>query len=282
MTASIRRSHGGIRRSRTTSRRSGSGPPSMSRRPPREPSTRMASPWPTSRMEIRAIPAGRAITTEPVTARLRSSAATLARRSRRFARDVPGAAPAGRRGRRRGRCLGRDRRARRLGDSGPPVGDATTSRPRSPATDSAAAAVSRGGWSVTLANGRPAAVSTMVTSNRRTTQPGAATTAPRTGGAPATTATPPARASDTDGHRRRDERDDEQVDERRQHRQPTERDEDDRQRRRLRSERDPEALGQPAGDPPAAETPEPLGQRRRPGDQTRPSPATRAGSRHRR
>ena len=57
-----------------------------------------------------------------------------------------------------------------------------------------AAAVSSGGSSVTLANGRPAAVSTMATSNRRMTQPGAATTVPMTGGAPATTATPPASA----------------------------------------------------------------------------------------
>ena len=64
-TASIRRSHGGIRPSRTTSSRPGSGPPSMSSRPPREPSTRMASPWPTSSTLTRATPAGRLTTTAP-------------------------------------------------------------------------------------------------------------------------------------------------------------------------------------------------------------------------
>ena len=60
---------------------------------------------------------------------------------------------------------------------------------------SAAAARSAGGSRVTLANGRPAAVSTTVTRIRRITQPGAAMTAPTTAGAPATTRTPPASAA---------------------------------------------------------------------------------------
>ncbi len=80
----------------------------------------------------------------------------------------------------------------------------------------------------------------------------------------------PARQGEhADGHRRRDQWHDEQVDERRQHREPAEGDEDDRQGRRLRSERDSEALGKPARHSPTDETPEPVGERRRPGDQTR-------------
>ena len=239
----------------------------MSRRPPREPSTRMASPWPTSRMEIRAIPAGRAITTEPVTARLRSSAATLARRSRRFVLDVLGAAPAGRADVVVGGAL--------AGIDGL-VGSVTPARrrrrhhvtPAIPATDSAAAAVSRGGWSVTLANGRLAAVSTMVTSNRRTTQPGAATTAPRTGGAPATTATPPARASTptaiagaTSGTTSRLTSGDSTAS------RPNETRMIGRVAACAASETPRLSASQP-GHPSAAETPEPLGERCRPGDQT--------------
>ena len=50
---SIRRSHGGTWASSATRRRSGSGPPSMSIRAPRSPSTRIASPCPTSRTVIR-------------------------------------------------------------------------------------------------------------------------------------------------------------------------------------------------------------------------------------
>ena len=65
-TASSRRSHGGIRRSSSTSSRSGSGPPSMSRRPPREPSTRIASPCPTSRTVTVGRPEGRSTTTAAV------------------------------------------------------------------------------------------------------------------------------------------------------------------------------------------------------------------------
>ena len=47
-TRSRRRSQGGSRASSTVSSRSGSGPPSTSMREPRGPSTRIASPWPTS------------------------------------------------------------------------------------------------------------------------------------------------------------------------------------------------------------------------------------------
>ena len=79
----MRRSHGGMRRSSATSKRSGSGPPSISSRPPREPSTRIASPCPTSRIDTRGDEAGRAATTLPATATATISPAAAARLARR-------------------------------------------------------------------------------------------------------------------------------------------------------------------------------------------------------
>ncbi len=77
--ASRRRSHGGSRSSRATSSRSGSGPPSISKRPPREPSTRIASPWPTSSTTIVVRPSGRCTTTRPVIATTPTRSAIAAR-----------------------------------------------------------------------------------------------------------------------------------------------------------------------------------------------------------
>ncbi len=79
---------------------------------------------------------------------------------------------------------------------------------------------------------------------------------------------PPADEGDgAGGHRRRHQRDDDEIDRRREEREPAEAGQDDRERRRLRGERDSEALGQPAGQPSASPRPESSGDRRRPGDQ---------------
>jgi hypothetical protein len=75
--------------------------------------------------------------------------------------------------------------------------------------------------------------------------------------------------NDTDRHGRCDEGHDDQVDERREDRQSPERHEDDRQRGGLRRERDPEALGEPVGEAPAAASLEPVGERCCPCDQPR-------------
>ncbi len=131
-------------------------------------------------------PAGLAATTAPATVRLMSRAATLARRARGI---VSVARPVGEDA---GRVCGPGRTGRLLSARGRRRHQV---KPTMPAVAIAAATRSAGGSSVTLANGRLAAVSTTVTRIRRITQPGAATTVPTTGGAPMTTTIPPASAA---------------------------------------------------------------------------------------
>ena len=157
-----------------------------SNRPPRDPSTRIASPWPTSRIETRGDAGRSGATTPPATATATISAAIATRRARRpvsWAGPAPCAVPEP-----RGRSAAR-RPTASGARSSPPPGDRRQSRRATPA-----AATSNGGVSVRLANGSPAAVWTISTRIRRMTQPGAATIAPRIDGAPATSATPPASA----------------------------------------------------------------------------------------
>ena len=158
----MRRSHGGIRASRATSSRSGSGPPSMSSRPPREPSTRIASPCPTSRTETRGDP-GRAAptTTAPATTTRDDEGDDGAARRRATGLGGGRGRPCG-----PGRGVGGRRPAARSPDgvrpASPDVAATTTTRAvpwRSPRPRRR----SNGGPSVTLANGRPAAVSTIAT-----------------------------------------------------------------------------------------------------------------------
>ena len=208
MTASMRRSHGGIRLSRATRRRSGSGPPSIRRRPPREPSTRIASPCPTSRTETRATPAGRAATTAPATASATTRARTPARRA---------AVPCCRLG---SAEEGRPLRAAVTG-VGFTCGVAARSRRRAhhvttqiPPAVVTAAMTSSGGPSVTLANGRPAAVSTTATRVLRIDPPGSAedrTDDLRPAGEDKRATT---ERDDPGRHRRRNQRDHDEVDDR--------------------------------------------------------------------
>ena len=186
---SIRRSHGGSRRSSSTSRRSGSGPPSMSIRPPRPPSTRIESPWPTSRTVIRVVPSARWAATErerPHDAR-RPGRARRARRERRRARvDVvaawrrvaaPGDPPAPARG-----ATSRAGRRRHAADR-------KIARPRRPAT------IVHGGSSVTLANGRAAPARMIVHIAVSSAQAGSPASVATIAGPPATATAPPSSAT---------------------------------------------------------------------------------------
>ena len=259
-TASIRRSHGGIRRSSSTSSRSGSGPPSMSRRPPREPSTRIASPCPTSRTRHR----GRR--RRPARRRPRPSrtiddarAMTRAARARPPASDgrVPRASGratgvgSGDDAAAAGRRRGRRRRHRAL---------PTSSRRRECRDDVDGGSASR---SRTAVGRDPSTIATMI---RSETQPGAARIAPdqrRRARAPRSRRPAPRRRPPSRGH----ERDDRKVD-RGEIGEPAERGEDDRQRRGLRGERHAEALREPARHVAAPEPIDPAAQRRRPRDET--------------
>jgi hypothetical protein len=96
-TRSMRRSHAGMRWSSWARRRSGSGPESSSIRPPRGPSSRIASPCPTSRTLIRRRPSGRAAATTSVTTRTAPAAPTPTAMTRRLiGRGAPAAAGLGR------------------------------------------------------------------------------------------------------------------------------------------------------------------------------------------
>ena len=149
----------------------------------------MASPCPTSRIVTLATPLGRATTTPPATTSESISPMVAARRAVRPGsrlrpwRDSPAFVPARPTGRRAEAAWSGCRRRRHQ------------VRPPRPATERPAAAVSNGGSSVVLANGRAAANCTIATRIRRITQPGAASTAPTASGRPARTAAPPARAT---------------------------------------------------------------------------------------
>ena len=253
---SSRRSHGGIRESSASRTRSGSGPPSTSIRAPVRVSSRIASPCPTSRTVSRVVPVDRVA--ERQRPRWRRPAPP---RRARCAGFVRGAAAfvvraAGRAGSldRRARA-GRRRRSPRTA-AGPP-------RIATPAA--AAAASAPPGGRVTAANGTAAANRTIATMTWSTIQPGRPAIVATTGGAPSRLArprasiatTPPSMAAGTSGH-------DREVDDRRDERQPAERREHVRERRRLRGQRDPEALREPSRHPPAGDAAQVPRQRVRP------------------
>ena len=243
-----------MRRSSATSSRPGSGPPSMSSRPPCEPSTRIASPCPTSRTLTRATPVGRLTTTAPATTMAITSAATAAR----VAPDD------------RGSGLVRDPASGSMTSGGAAAGR----RPRQRAWTAAsatsvaiAATAAAGPGSVTLANGSPAIASTIATMSRSRTQPGAARTLPTTGGSADRDEEPAEHRDESGGHRGRHERHDGKVDDRREDGEPPEGRQHDGQGRGLCRERHAEALGQPARQVTSPDPVEPRGQRRRPRDQ---------------
>jgi len=187
MTTSRRRSHGGSRASSAPTSRSGSGPPSTSSREPRGPSTRIASPCPTSSATIRNRPSGWCATARPVVATASTSTPSAARgsgrrsRSRQGGAEVrpePGAPLRPERPGERARSSGRTRRASRAAGMTP------------------AATRLAGGSSSTLASGSEAPVRTTATRAASGSQPGIARTATTPAGAiPARAAAPTARAS---------------------------------------------------------------------------------------
>ena len=241
-----RRSDGptaGCRRSSSTRSRSGSGPPSTSSRPPRQPSTRIASPWPTSSTVIRVAPSAGRRRRAPATA----TATTSAERRAAAASAAAGRASAARRRRRsaRRRVGRRDRApvaAAVAGRAAATRRDDRRSRRPAPRRRRTAARAS------TLANGRPAAASTIADDRRRSDPRRAAASdgrrrppAPRARRAPPARATTPAAiAGATSGTTSRltTGDDDGQAAEGRPGR---------RQRRGLRGERHAEALREPAG-----------------------------------
>ncbi len=202
---------------------------------------RIASPCPTSRTVTRATVEGRLAATAPVTP-IDATRAYVARRMSRAwrvgARPIAGFAVCCSRSPAPARPprvpAGRDRRRQAIATPAP-IADAS---PRATPT---------GGSSTTLAKGSIAAASTMPIMSRSATQPGAARIAPTTPGAPIPTSAPPMRATSpaamagaTSGTITR-------LTAGAMSGEPSERREDDRQRRRLRSERDAEALDEPAG-----------------------------------
>ncbi len=184
-TTSSRRSHGGIRSSRATSTRSGSGPPSTSIRAPVRVSSRIASPCPTSRTVSRVVrPAASpnaaaeiATTIAAATSAPRSTGERGPRTGRRFDRVIGGCVD--------GRLGLRSCRARRIN-----VG---TRNSASAAATPAAWAIP--GGSATAANGTAAPMRTNATITWSTSQPGSPASVARIAGAPSDAATPPARAS---------------------------------------------------------------------------------------
>ena len=121
------------------------------------------------------------------------------------------------------------------------------------APDTTAAPSATPGGRATAANGSEAATRTIATITCSTIQPGSPAIVASTGGAPSIVTRARDHRDEATEHRRGHQRHDGEVDHRRHERQPAERREDVGQRRRLRRQRDPEALGQPVREPSAAE-----------------------------
>ncbi len=211
---SMRRSHGGRRSSSAIKRRAGSGPPSTTRRPPRPPSTRIPSPWPTSRTTTRASPSGRWTSTSasPIVATASAPVASCVARLARWAAPVR-------------RCVAP---ARPLVEPPAPLRLRPTTRPAprfgstpavsapglaqaariaasqrspylAPATisnaETAAARPSQGATSSRLASGSPAPILTTPTIAAYRAHPGSPMIVATTGGTPASTSMPTTSAS---------------------------------------------------------------------------------------
>ena len=202
----MRRSHGGSRSSSATSSRSASGPPSTRRRPPREPSTRIASPCPTSRTVTRATVEGRLAATAPVMP-IEATRAYVARRMSRAwrvgARPIAGvrrvllASPAPARPPRV--AAGRDRRRQAIATPAP-IADAS---PRAAPT---------GGSSTTLAKGSVAAASTIADHEPQRHPARGGKDGPDDARRPDPDEPPADEGHEPGGHGRRDERHDDEVD----------------------------------------------------------------------
>ena len=258
---SIRRSHGGMWPSSATSSRSGSGPPSTSRRPPRDPSTRIPSPWPTSRIVTRG-DGRRARHHHAADDGDRDDEGQRRRALCRPAGRRPvGAGRGSSKGRRLGearqaRCLDLARRCRhQVSPSNPPV-----------ETAAATSVERRREVQAGKRHGRRADDDRVQDAEQhpawsRQDRAECGRSAERDQG-------PAGHRHEPDGHRRRDERHDREIDRGCQDRQPTERNQYDRERRRLGGQRHAQALRQPARHPPVADRPDPVGQRRGPGDQS--------------
>ena len=220
----------------------GSGPPSMRSRPPRGPSTRIASPCPTSRTR-----SGR----RPRVSRRRPHRRRAANRSARRRRPARRADRRPARRRRRVAATvptpGSARPPRRRPLAGPPPGPPRPHQAGQRQGRRAAATTSSGGSRVTLANGRPAASLTIADQDPQDHPAGRGDDRTDHRWCSGEDQAATRQRDDAGGHGRGHERDDHQVDDGREDRQPTERDEDDRQRRGLGRERDAEAFASQRG-----------------------------------
>ena len=142
----------------------------------------------------------------------------------------------------------------------------TITTPTSAAVPSATT-TDQGAGTSRLANGSPAARPTSAIIRRRPTHAGSAMAAPSPAGRPGADEQAGAHGHDAGGHDRRDERDHDEIDRRRDERQPSERGNDDRQRRELRRQGHPQALGQPGRRPTPRPALDPLRRAVRPGDE---------------